>query len=467
LPKIAAPWARRTERLNIQLTKIGLAQGGLPGSRLTHHLSVKISRQTLLRLVMRMPNPSHPIPKVLGVDDWAYRKRHTYGTILVDLETRQPIDLLCDRTATTLAEWLQEHPGVEIISRDRAKAYKEGASRGCPEAIQVADRFHLLQNLAQMLEVVLNQHRTLLKNVEDDTSNCPIVEDEKIVLKDTASHIAQPIKLPQNPVKALKLAEVRREKRKEKYDQVWALHKKGHGGKAIAHHLRIGKSTVFRYLRSPTFPERKGRSDKGHGKVYPYKKYLLEQWNSGFHDTQKLYAEIKEQGYEGSYVTLARYTHRLREAQGLKPREKTSKPLPLVFEPKKSLMTVRQAVWLILRHSINQSEAEAEAIELLKKQHRDLNTGISLAMDFADLVRRKQPDLLVQWLKKAESSKIRAITGFATKLKDDLDAVRNGVTYQWSNGQVEGQVNRLKMLKRQMYGRASHELLKKRFLCPV
>ena len=107
------------------------------------------------------------------------------------------------------------------------------------------------------------------------------------------------------------------------------------------------------------------------------------------------------------------------------------------------------------------------AIELLKKQHRDLNTGISLAMDFADLVRRKQPDLLAQWLKKAESSKIRAITGFATKLKDDLDAVTNGVTYQWSNGQVEGQVNQLKMLKRQMYGRASHELLKKRFLCPV
>ena len=395
MPKIAAPWARRTKRLNIQLTKVGLATVRLPGSRLTQHL------------------------------------------------------------------------GVEIISRDRAKAYKEGASRGCPEAIQVADRFHLLQNLAQMLEVVLNQHRTLLKNVEDETNNCPIVESEKIVLKDTATHIPQPIKPPANPENALKLAEVRREQRKEKYDQVWALHKKGYKGKAIARHLEIGKSTVFRYLRSPTFPERKGRSDKGQSKVSPYKKYLLERWNSGFHDTKKLYAEIKVQGYEGSYVTLTRYTHRLREAQGFKPREKPSKPLPLVFEPKKSLMTVRQAVWLILRHSINQSEAETEAIELLKKQHPDLNIGISLAMDFANFIRQKQPDLLAQWLKKAESSAIRAITGFAAKLKDDLDAVRNGITYEWSNGQVEGQVNRLKMLKRQMYGRASHELLKKRFLCPI
>ena len=459
LPKIAEPWARRTERLNIQLTKVGLAQGGLPGSRLTQHLSVKISRQTLLRLVMRMSNPSYPVPKVLGVDDWAYRKRHTYGTILVDLETHQPIDILPDRTAKTLTKWLREHPGVEIISRDRAKAYKEGASAGCPEAIQIADRFHLLQNLAQMLEVVLNQHRTLLKNVENETNNRPIIKSGRIV--------AKPIQPPPNPKEALQLAEVRREQRKEKYDKVWALHKQGYTGRAIARKLGIGRSSVFRYLRSPTFSERKGRSDKGRSKVSPYKKHLLEQWNSGCHDTQKLYAEIKEQGYQGSYTTLARYTHRLREAQGLKPRQKPTESLPIVFEPKKTLMTVRQAVWLILRHAINQSEAETKAIELLKKQHPDLNTGISLAMDFADLVRRKQPNLLAQWLEKAELSAIKAITGFATKLKDDLDAVINGITYEWSNGQVEGQVNRLKMLKRQMYGRASHELLKKRFLCPV
>ena len=234
-------------------------------------------------------------------------------------------------------------------------------------------------------------------------NNCPIVESEKIV--------TQPIQPPPNPVEALKLAEVRREQRKEKYDQVWTLSKKGYKGKAIARHLGIGKSTVFRYLRSPKFPERKGRSDKGRGKVSPYKKYLLERWNSGFHDTQKLHAEIKAQGYEGSYVTLARYTRRLRQAQGFKPRQKPPESLPAVFEPKKSLMTVRQAVWLILRHTINQSEAETEVIELLKKQHPDLNIGISLAMDFADLVRRKQPDKLAQWLEKAESSKIRAITG--------------------------------------------------------
>lgn len=224
---------------------------------------------------------------------------------------------------------------------------------------------------------------------------------------------------------------------------------------------------MFRYLRSPSFPERKGRSDKGRGVVAPYKKYLLERWNSGCHDTKKLYAEIQQQGYKGSYVTLARYTHRLRNAQGFKPKQKPPQSLPLVFEPKKSLLTVRKAVWLILRQTTEQSEADVEAIALLKKQHPQLNTAIELAMDFAALVRRKQPDQLEKWLQNAEQSQIKAITGFATRLRDDLDAIKNGVTLSWSNGQVEGQINRLKMLKRQMYGRASHELLKKRFLCPV
>ncbi|WP_146131535.1 transposase [Merismopedia glauca] len=138
-----------------------------------------------------------------------------------------------------------------------------------------------------------------------------------------------------------------------------------------------------------------------------------------------------------------------------------------MFEPKKSLLTVRRAVWLILRHSTAQTEADLHTIALLKKLHPDLNTAISLAKDFADLLRRKQPERLSEWLQNAQQSNIRAIVGFTAQLKDDLDAVINGVTYQWSNGQVEGQVNRLKVLKRQMYGRASHELLKKRFLCSI
>ena len=239
--------------------------------------------------------------------------------------------------------------------------------------------------------------------------------------------------------------------------------------------------SVFRYLRTPTFPERKGRSDKGCGSVSPYKKYLLEQWNSGCHDTKKLYREIQVLGYEGSYCkasfgrkdsprkcrTLARYTSRQRAAQGFKPKQKPTQNLPKVFEPKKSFLTVSRAVWLVLQKPSQQREGEKQALFLLKQQHPHLQTAIELTEKFAALVRGQQPEQLDEWIHNAQQSQIKAVVGFATKLRDDLEAVRNGVALWVSNNKVEGQVNRLKVLKRQMYGRASHELLKKRFLCPV
>ena len=208
--------------------------------------------------------------------------------------------------------------------------------------------------------------------------------------------------------------------------------------------------SVFRYLRTPTFPERKGRSDKGCGSVSPYKKYLLAQWNCGCHDTKKLYGEIQVLGYEGSYCTLARYTCLLRAAQGFKPRQKPTQSLPKVFEPKKSFLTVRRAVWLVLLRPSQQSEGEKQALSLLKQQHPHLQTAIELTEKFAYLVRAQQPDQLEEWINSVQQSQIKAVVGFATKLRDDLDAVKNGVALWVSNGQVEGQVNRLKVLKKCM-----------------
>ncbi len=460
MPTIVPPWGRKTERLSTQLTKTGLAIGGLPGSRLTPYFGVKTSRQTLLRLVMKIPTPSYQVPKVLGVDDWAYSKCKTYGTILVDLEKHQPIDLLSDRQASTLTDWLKKNPGVEIISRDRAKAYKKGADEGCPEAIQVADRFHLLENLTNPLEIVLNEYRKELKNVEELINASIINESEQI--------IANPVP-PPPPAKAnIKRADLKRSKRLEQYEQVHALNQQGWSKIAIARKLGISKRTVYRYLQSATFPERKIRSDRGRSLLSPYKKYLLERWNNGCHNTAKLWQEIQQQGYQGSYGTVAGYTRRFREAQRLKTgQKKTNQSKPKVFEPQKSLLTVRSAVWLILRKPEQQSDSDSETIALLKQQHPNLKKAIELAQNLANIVRRKQPDQLEEWYQSAQSSQIKAFISFATSLKEDWEAVKNGVTLSWSNGQVEGQINRLKMLKRQMYGRASHELLKKRVLCKV
>ena len=208
---------------------------------------------------------------------------------------------------------MKEHPGVEVVSRDRSKAYAKGIAQGAPSAIQVADRFHLLQNLAEMLDQVFGSHSIVIKAVERAQSLSAIAEaDARPVV---------PMTPPATPPKQERRATKRRERRLAVYQQVWYLRSQGWSGKTIAQELGISPTTVFRYLRSSTFPERQGRSDRGRSLLDPYKDYVLSCWNDGCHDTKKLFEEIQQAGYSGSYDTVARYTRRLRFSQGVKLRK--------------------------------------------------------------------------------------------------------------------------------------------------
>jgi len=458
LPTVAAPWARRTLRLAQRLGALGVALGGTAGMQLGHQWDLAVSRNTLLRLLRKLPLPAWPTPRVLGVDDFALRKRHTYGTILVDLERHQPVALLPDRTAETVAQWLRQHPGVEVLARDRAQAYADGARHGAPAATQVADRFHLLQNLRETLDQVFLTHEHTLEAVNT------LMRQQSVLLPEGT--VAVPVPPPvETPTPAQQRAGHRQARRQALHTQVWALHHQGWTAPAIAQQVGLSLRTVQRDLRSATFAGRKRRSDCGDSVLNPYKPYLLERWNAGCYTAMRLFRDLRQRGYAGGYGVVAAYARRLRQAQGLPPGHRCARqPLPAVAEPPCQPLTPRRATWLVLRREIKRTEAEAHQLLQLHAQGAEVAEAIDLAQDFAALVRQRQPAQLDPWLRRATTSAVDAVRRFATGLYEDYEAVKAGVTLPWSSGPVEGHINRLKMLKRQMFGRARLDLLSRRFL---
>jgi transposase len=306
LPGVVAPWARRTARLLHWLASIALALGGAAGVRLSRGLGVAVRRRTLLRVLRQLPLPSVASPTVLGVDDSALRKRQRYGPVLIDLERRQPVALLPERTAETLAPWLREQPGIQVIVRDRSQAYAEGARQGAPAAIQVADRFHLLQNLREALDQVFITHSPVLDAVSETLRQQPVP------LSDGA--MAVPVPSHDIPLPAQQRAAQRQARRQALHAQVWALHRQGWTAPAIAQQVGVSLRTVQRDLRSATFAGRKRRRDLGDSVLNPYKALLLERWNAGGYTAMRLFRELRRRGYGGRYGVVAAYAHRLRRA---------------------------------------------------------------------------------------------------------------------------------------------------------
>ena len=293
LPTVAAPWARCTLRLAHRLLALGVALGGRAGVPLGHAWALAVSRHTLLRELRRQPVPALPPPTVLGVDDFALRKGQTSGTVLIDLERRQPVALLPDRTAAPLAQWLQAHPGVQVIARDRATAYADGARQGVPAATPVADRWHLLRNLAEALEHVFHQHRTALQEIHVPAAVLPLGRaDQPVVIEAPAPSPTAPPTPLRPPATG---ASPRHTHRRLRYAQVCQLAQHGWTFQAIARQVGLHRKTGAQYVRSDCCPVR-ARPKSG---LDPYKPSLLAQWNAGGQTGMRLYEESQRQGYRG------------------------------------------------------------------------------------------------------------------------------------------------------------------------
>jgi transposase len=305
LPGVASPWARRTLRRTAGLLAIGLALGGAAGVRLRQSLGLLVRRTTLVRVIRRAPCPVMVPPQVLSVDDIALRRRHTDGTLLLDLARRQPLALLPDRAASPGAQWLQAHPGGEVLVRDRAEASAEAARLGAPRARQVADRFHLLHHLADVLTDVFRAHapQLALSNAQPSPAPTPVHAPEDCA---SVPHLsAVPLAPPQPSTRAAALAAARRAQRVAPYEPGWTYHRPGWTLDTLAHQVGLSRRIVQRSLQSPTFPERQPRHSRDHSLLDPYKAALLAGWNRGCRHAAPLFRTIRRQGFRGQYGIVA------------------------------------------------------------------------------------------------------------------------------------------------------------------
>jgi len=519
LPALVAPSARRTLRLWAEQRQVALDQGGLPGARTAARQGMPVSARTLLRFVRGTPLATPPTPRILGLDDFAFRKGQTYGTILVDLRRHMVVDLLPDRSATTLARWLKQHPGVEIISRDRANEYAEGARSGAPSAIQIADRFHLLKNMQEALQRLLERRPARLREAtlavpQTDTiavadgpappppaapqlsdiglAGCPIpVPPSEAAAAAVGTPITDPPSLEperaERPVLAppmplsgagerAPIAEhgplASRERRLARYHAVRSLDAQGLCLQEIARQLHLSPQTVRRFVRADQFPER-ARRCTALRKLEPFISYLRDRMAAGHDNALQLWREIRDQqGYKGSGRTVSRWVAQHRHLvpappvgaatpkRGGRPAKSVERSPPA---PDRAL-SARQAAWLLVKRPDDLEEPERMIVERLCAGSAEVMVAYPLAQEFMRIVREHHADAFEGWLARADASGLAELQSFVAGLRRDLSAVLAALTLPFSNGQVEGQVNRLKTVKRAMYGRASFDLLRRRVL---
>jgi transposase len=442
LPAFAEPWARMTIRYCEQITSIGLATCGKGGARLAARLGIQTTRQTILRRIMDLPDVVARSVLYLGIDDFSFRRGCRFGTILVNLESRRVVDLLPDREAATSANWMYQQPDLMAVSRDRGGAYATAAREGAPQAMQYADRFHLLKNLGETLEDLLARHLAASRKhqvavaLEEQTPAC--------LPERTARRSGKPEDLPS----------AYQQDRLARYQQMIQLHGQGMTQGAIAQQIGVSLNTVQRWLVNGCPETARGPYVS---RLDPYLPYMFQRWAQGCQNIAQLFRELEARGYRGSYASVHDTIVRRLQFGGRKtPAGPLSKTPPLP--------TPRQAAFLFLRRPEKLRTEEQEMLAKLRELHAEVDLAYDLVQQFAQMVRTRTGEHLDAWLDQVANSKLPELQSFAAGIEKDKDAVKNGLTWWINNGMVEGQVTKLKLIKRQGYGKAGFPLLRKRVL---
>lgn len=465
LPQLLPFRAQRTIRLRRTVQNGANALGGKAGARLASKLRMGMSHDTLLRIIRQAESVPPRTPRVLGGDDFARKKGRIYATILVDLEQRQPIDLLPDRTAETFATWLREQEGLEVIARDRSTEFARRATDGAPNALQVADRWHVLKNHREALERMFNRLHAELARLPEPTAAGDTPTAPPAVVR--------PLRLPSLREQATRQAA--RERRAARYQQVQTLYQQGVPLLQIAQRLGMRRATVRKFAVAAVFPERAVQRRQP-SILDPYVAYLQQRWAEGCTNASQLWREIAAQGYAGVRKQVARWLQHQRiepAPTGPKKYRPSSKggphPAATMTNPEAAAATQpalaapRRLVWLLLE-SRSEFDDEQTATFARIQQHPEVMRAIELAQQFQAMVRQRRPEALDGWLEASKESGIPELHSFAMGLQHEYASIRAALSEPWSTGQVEGQITRVKLLKRQMYGRAKFDLLKQRVL---
>jgi transposase len=417
------------------LSQVALELAGRPGTRLARALGIAVHRGTLLRLVIDLPEPPPTsAPEVLGVDDFALRRGHVYATVLVGAATGRAIDILPGREAGPLAGWLKAHPGARVICRDRAGAYAEAARDGAPEAVQVADRWHLWHNLAEHTGKAVARHRACLKQIAAAADQPPLPP---------APVVATPAPAAESRLAA---------RMRDQHAAVQSLYARGLGLRAIARELGVDRKTARRFAHATSSDEAVARAISRPTVLDRYQPHLHRRWNQGCRDTAVLHAEITALGYRGSLRTVYRYLQPLRAGTP-----------PSALTP--SVLKIGEVTSWLQRRADDLDPRQQQLLADVRGHCAQLDRLAEHVTSFAKMMTKRtgQQDLAC-WLERVDADDQPELHTFAAGIRHDLAAVTAGLSLPYSSGSTEGNVNRLKAIKRQMYGRASLDLLRKRVI---